>query len=265
MADFQPPPTYADPVLVDPITGKSAFNPIWLKWFVDISRGLGPGGAGSGTVNSVAETFTGGLISVGGSPITSSGTLALTVAGTSGGVPYFSSAAAWASSALLTQNALVLGGGAGAAPGTPLGLGTTTTVLHGNAAGAPTWGAVDITTDVNGYSTSTYTATLTGCTTAPTVTAKYTKVGNSVVLYVPQLTATSNATTKSITGAPAAIQPAAQQIFVGVGRDNGGSYAGVEIVLETTGVINLYFNFENAWTGSGTFVIRQFSIAFQLA
>lgn len=72
----------------------------------------------AGTVTSVAQSFTGGLISVAGSPITSSGTLALTVAGTSGGIPYFSSASAWATSAALAANALVVGGGAGAAPST---------------------------------------------------------------------------------------------------------------------------------------------------
>jgi hypothetical protein len=73
---------------------------------------------GSGTVTSVGQTFTGGLISVGGSPITTSGTLALTVAGTSGGIVYFSSSSTWASSAALASNALVVGGGAGAAPST---------------------------------------------------------------------------------------------------------------------------------------------------
>ena len=71
-----------------------------------------------GTVTSVAQSFTGGLISVGGSPITTSGTLALTVAGTSGGIPYFSSGTTWASSGALTANALVIGGGAGVAPST---------------------------------------------------------------------------------------------------------------------------------------------------
>lgn len=73
---------------------------------------------GAGTVTSVAQTFTGGLISVSGSPVTTSGTLALTVAGTSGGVPYFSGTSTWASSAALTANALMIGGGAGAAPAT---------------------------------------------------------------------------------------------------------------------------------------------------
>jgi hypothetical protein len=73
---------------------------------------------GSGTVTSVGQTFTGGLISVAGSPVTSSGTLALTVAGTSGGIPYFSSATTWASSAALAANGVVIGGGAGVAPST---------------------------------------------------------------------------------------------------------------------------------------------------
>jgi len=74
--------------------------------------------SGSGTVTSVAQSFTGGLISVADSPITSAGTLALTVAGTSGGIPYFSSSSSWATSAALAANAIVIGGGAGAAPST---------------------------------------------------------------------------------------------------------------------------------------------------
>ena len=69
-------------------------------------------------VTSVGQSFTGGLISVSGSPITASGTLALTVAGTSGGIPYFDSASTWASSGALAANAIVIGGGAGASPAT---------------------------------------------------------------------------------------------------------------------------------------------------
>lgn len=70
--------------------------------------------------------------------------------GTSGGILGFTATGTLASSAALTASALVLGGGAGATP-TPLGsLGTATTVLHGNAAGAPTFGAVALTTDVSG-------------------------------------------------------------------------------------------------------------------
>lgn len=72
------------------------------------------------------------------------------VSGTSGGVLGYTATGVLASSVLLTANALMLGGGAGATP-TPLAsLGTTTTVLHGNAGGAPSFGAVVLTTDVSG-------------------------------------------------------------------------------------------------------------------
>jgi hypothetical protein len=65
---------------------------------------------GGGTVTSVS--FTGGLISV-ATPTT---TPALTVAGTSGGIPFFNSSGSWASSGALAVNTLIKGGGAGAAP-----------------------------------------------------------------------------------------------------------------------------------------------------
>jgi len=108
----------------------------------------------TGTVTSVSQTFTGGIISVGGSPITGSGTLALTVAGTSGGIPYFSSGTTWATSAVLAANALMVGGGAGVAPGaittgtgvvTALGVNTGSAgafVVNGGALGTPLSGTV---------------------------------------------------------------------------------------------------------------------------
>lgn len=68
--------------------------------------------SGTGTVTGVS--WAGGLIAV-SNPTT---TPAFTVAGTSGGVPYFSSASTWASSGLLSANALMIGGGAGTAPST---------------------------------------------------------------------------------------------------------------------------------------------------
>ncbi len=66
----------------------------------------------SGTVTSVS--FTGGIISV----ATATTTPALTVAGTSGGLVYFSSASTWASSGAMASGQFVLGGGAGSAPTT---------------------------------------------------------------------------------------------------------------------------------------------------
>lgn len=97
--------------------------------------------SGTGTVTSVGQSFTGGLVSVSGSPVTGSGTLALTVAGTSGGVPYFSSASTWASSAALTQYGVMYGGGAGAAPSSTAA-GTAGYFLMSNGAAAPTWASI---------------------------------------------------------------------------------------------------------------------------
>lgn len=69
---------------------------------------------------------------------------------TSGAIPYFSSTTTIGESALLAANKIVIGGGAGAAPSTLGSLGTTTTLLHGNASGAPTFGAVALAADVSG-------------------------------------------------------------------------------------------------------------------
>ncbi len=76
----------------------------------------------SGTVTTVG--FTGGLISV-ATPTT---TPAFTVAGTSGGIPYFSSASTWASSGVIGANLPLFGGGAGAAPIAGTRTGNTTEV-----------------------------------------------------------------------------------------------------------------------------------------
>jgi hypothetical protein len=105
--------------------------------------------APAGGVTSVAQTFTGGIVSVSGSPITSTGTLALTVAGTSGGIPYFSSGTTWATSAALTQYGVVYGGGAGAAPASTAA-GTAGYALIANSASAPTFQQVSLTAGVTG-------------------------------------------------------------------------------------------------------------------
>jgi hypothetical protein len=125
---------------------------------VSISNGSGSitiSATGSGgTVTSVDSTFTGGIVSVGGVPITGSGTIAFTVAGTSGGIPYFSSSSTWATSAALAANAIVVGGGAGAAPATvttgtgvvtALGVNTGSAgafVVNGGALGTPSSGTL---------------------------------------------------------------------------------------------------------------------------
>jgi hypothetical protein len=89
----------------------NADNTVSTLSAADFRTAIGAG-TGSGTVTSVG--WTGGIVSV----ATATTTPAFTIAGTSGGVPYFSSASAWASSGVLAANALVIGGGAGVAPST---------------------------------------------------------------------------------------------------------------------------------------------------
>ena len=71
---------------------------------------------GGGTVSSVGLSTSNNVFTISGSPITSSGSLTLTPSGTSGGIPYFSSATAMASSTALNANNVVVGGGVGAGP-----------------------------------------------------------------------------------------------------------------------------------------------------
>ena len=115
-------------------------------------------GAGGGGVTS----FTGD-----GTIITNSastGAVTISLAGTSGGIPYFSSATAWASSAALTHFGVVYGGGAGGAPASTAADTTTTHALFATAT-APAFRAIaagDIPT-LNQNTTGTA-ANLTGCT-----------------------------------------------------------------------------------------------------
>ena len=125
------------------VDGELALNTTDEKLYFKNAAGtvklLASNAGSAGSVTSVAQTFTGGIVSVAGSPITTSGTLALTVAGTSGGVPYFTSASTWASSGALTQYGILYGGGAGAAP-VATAVGTATHVLTSNGSGvAPTF------------------------------------------------------------------------------------------------------------------------------
>ena len=124
----------------------------------------------SGTVTSVS--FTGGLISV----ATATTTPALTVAGTSGGIPYFSSTSTWATSSLLAASSLMIGGGAGAAPSTiTTGTGVVTAlgvnvgsagafVTFNGALGTPSSGTV---TNLTGTASININGTV-GATTATT-------------------------------------------------------------------------------------------------
>lgn len=52
MSQFQAPPTYAELLLIDQKSGKAAFNPIWLNWFISLTQNIGA----AGPVNSVTAS-----------------------------------------------------------------------------------------------------------------------------------------------------------------------------------------------------------------
>lgn len=107
------------------------------------------------TVPAVINSTTGNLTIMSGAPV-------------SGGIPYFSSTSVMASTAILSANQLILGGGAGSPPAS-FNCATTTTVLHGGT--PPTCGQIvsaDITTNTitNSNLSQTGAATLKGNPTA---------------------------------------------------------------------------------------------------
>jgi hypothetical protein len=164
---------------------------------------------------------------------------------------------------LSTPYATISAGGSGAPFNAPIIIKTTGGVtvfevfnsLTGptvEAYGPTAGGLVDLTPD-----TGTFTGTLTGCTTAPTATCYWARVGKLVLLYIPVLTATSNSTACTITGLPAEIQPATltQNLFIGGIVNNGALVYGTGSITITPGssAIALFPNGSpGTFTTSGT-------------
>ncbi len=170
--------------------------------------------------------------------------------GTSGGVPFFASTTGnMGSSALLTLNQIILGGGAGAGPFSLGSLGTTTQVLHGNASGAPSFGQIvnaDITTNtiansslaqmgtntVKGNSTSgTANAadmSMPSCSTGTNLNALIwtTNTGFGCAAYVANQSASETATSVSLATTPQGVAQSyianAQASFKNILARNGG-------------------------------------------
>lgn len=101
-----------------------------------------------------------------------------------------------------------------------------------------------------------FTFTATGLTTAPTATGRYVKHGNMVTLFIPALGGTSNATTFTFTGLPAAIQPTrTQQSSQHYVTDNGNpSLIGKFQVTAGSGTLTLLGTNDSAtgWTSSNS-------------
>jgi hypothetical protein len=100
------------------------------------------------------------------------------------------------------------------------------------------------------YTEGTFTATLTGVSGSVTGTAYYVKTGKSVILYLPSLTGTSNASTCTVTGMPSAIFPTrGQRVTVPNIWDNDIEYEGFASIA-TNGTITPSFRTSaTAYTG----------------
>lgn len=108
-------------------------------------------------------------------------------------------------------------------------------------------------TALNFFVQNTFTGTLTGCSTNPTATITYVRVGNLVILSASAtLEATSNATTMTITGLPAWLIPATDKNMPHIVKDNGTLTIG-KLVITSAGVLTFYKDVTNAvFTSSGT-------------
>jgi hypothetical protein len=94
--------------------------------------------------------------------------------------------------------------------------------------------------DSSFYEEGSFTGTLTGCTTSPTATIKYIKIGKLVQLVIPELRATSNTTACTVTGLPSIIWPTTNQIAPVQDVEDATLFYSGSITVTTGGVIKLY-------------------------
>lgn len=103
-------------------------------------------------------------------------------------------------------------------------------------------------------SSGNFTPGFTGFSANPSAnTAQYAITGNHVALQLSFVTGTSNATTFTITGLPAAIRPVRKQVLRFPGLvDNGTTLNTGQAVINTDGTITLYpSDTSTTWTNSG--------------
>jgi hypothetical protein len=121
------------------------------------------------------------------------------------------------------------------------------------------------------YTEGTFTITGTGFSGTVTGTARYIRIGKSVTLYLPQLQGTSNATTFTMTGMPAAIRPGRIQwvMITGIVDNTGSEYHG-SLSIATDGTIDVYRKTAassvetNSYTNSGTKGIYTFTVHYSM-
>jgi hypothetical protein len=155
-----------------------------------------------------------------------------------------------------------------AASGANLTALNATNIASGTLANARLPATINVSTDlqINSvpiFASGTFTATLTGCTTSPTGTATWYRVGNIVTLVLPSLSGISNATTCTVTGLPAGIQPAtlgSQAQRMGYFSDNGTHVGVFAVIQDGSGTISFFRDGFANFTTSGTKAVGEGSV-----
>src|SRR6516162_208408 len=181
-------------------------------------------GTSSGGVTSVGLTMP-AVFTVANSPLVAAGTLVVSANGTSGGIPYFASATTFASSAALTANLPVIGGGPGAAPTVGTRSGNTTQFV--TTTGTQTSGHC-VSIDVNGNHVDSGTV---GCGAGGTPGgAANTVQYNNSGAFGGTTNVTSNGTNLSNIRLTAAAP---------LGWDNGAGAQGTSISVQANGILQI--------------------------
>lgn len=120
-------------------------------------------------------------------------------------------------------------------------------------------------TGVTGDVSGSFTATSTGVTGSPTGSVTFRRSGNVVVLHVPQIGGTSNATTFTLTGLPAHLIPAANRLLLARGQDNSAFVHLVARIDSAGGTITLLNGVgAGSFTASGTKTIEPCALTYSL-
>jgi hypothetical protein len=107
-------------------------------------------------------------------------------------------------------------------------------------------------------------AELTGCTTVPSGTVRYTVSAGIVCLSVPQIVAVSNTTAATLTSLPDEVRPQREQQCLARIVDNGTTALGL-VQIGTDGTVTLLTGLDGgAFTGSGNKGIKSSILCYSL-
>jgi hypothetical protein len=115
--------------------------------------------------------------------------------------------------------------------------------------------------------TGTYTGTMTGFTTTPTLDINYIRIGGLVILQGDNESATSNSTSFTITGAPVAIRPTGVRIASSLFVRNSGTAIPGYALMSDNGTLTLQALIAGSlgsFTNSGTKGIENFQLIYYI-